>query len=228
MPVKGEIKSYDLPLPTEPPILDKALGDISELYIRKDGDDGWFVGRVLLYANDFIDPLIGNWHVNQFLDSDDDVLRLRDWSTSSLCVAQATNTKFPLLPSGYRVLGPVIGPVSHNSAVILYRVDREGTYRFHAVDSTNGATVFDQTILLEPTNPFTLAGLESNRRYDFNLKFVRAGHEYEVPGAAGSVTTYTNDGERRNPFTFAFGSCANPNEGIMDGNSQIGKYTWIR
>ena len=142
----------------------------------------------------------------------------RDWSTSSLCVAQATNTKFPLLPSGYRVLGPVIGPVSHNSAVILYRVDREGTYRFHAVDSTNGATVFDQTILLEPTNPFTLAGLESNRRYDFNLKFVRAGHEYKVPGAAGSVTTYTNDGERRNPFTFAFGSCANPNEQEAQGS----------
>lgn len=52
---------------------------------------------------------------------------LRDWSTESLCVAPATGAQDPLPRSGYRILGPVVGQVSDNSAIVLYRVDREDT-----------------------------------------------------------------------------------------------------
>ena len=115
LPSSGETRSYDLLIPPE---LDLTLKDIAELYVRKEDDDGWFVGSILLYANGISTPLIGNRHVNQFLDNDTNVLRLKDWSTKSMCVAQATRAKFPLLPSGYRILGPVIGPVSDRSAKV--------------------------------------------------------------------------------------------------------------
>jgi PhoD-like phosphatase len=221
IPSPGETEwSYTLPVPEN---LDLKLDDIAELYLRKDGDDGWFVGSVLLFANDIPIPLIGNRHVNQFIDSDDDVLRLNDWSTSSFCVAQWTKPKSPLLPSGYRLLGPVIGPISDHTAVVLYRVDREGTYHFQAVDHSNGAIVYDQIMPLEPFGIFKLVGLQRNRRYDFDLKFVRSNHEDTVPGAAGSLTTYTRDGDRRDMFTFAFGSCVNP-----EWQESQGSWTAIR
>jgi hypothetical protein len=222
LPNPGNTKSYDLPVPTE---LDLTLGDVSELYIRKDGDDGWLVGSVLLFANEeagITVPLIGNRHVNQFLDSDNDVLRLRDWSTSSLCVAQASNPKFPLVPSGYRILGPVIGPVSNNSAIVIYRVEREGIYKFTLVDAVTHATVHNESILLDPTHVFKVVGLQARRTYNFDLKFVRAGQSHDVPDAAGTLTTYPSETSGE-PFTFAFGSCAN-----SDQQEAQGAWTSIR
>ena len=41
LPKPGETKKFELPLP---PGLNRTIGEISEFFIRKDGDDGWFVG----------------------------------------------------------------------------------------------------------------------------------------------------------------------------------------
>ena len=195
--------------------VNRTLGDIAEVYLRKDGNDGWFMGSVILYANG--KPLLGNSKANQFLDNDDKVLQLRDWSTSSFCVAQTSGGNQPLIPSGYRVLGPVIGQVSDTSANVLYRVDREGNYRFRATDAISGITVYDQILKLNPTRRFELYRLQPNRRYNFTLRFVRGGVESSVPGADGSLSTYPPEGSRGR-FTFAFGSCANPGWQVAQGS----------
>lgn len=214
LPGRGDAKTFELPVP---PGLGRTLDEIAELFLRKPGDDGWFLGSALLFANGNHDlPLLGNRHANQFLDYDDDVLLLREWSTKSFCVAQATNAKHPLAQSGYRVLGPVLGQVSDTSAVVLYRVDREGKYRFTAVDAITGASVADVAVDMEPTGRFELTGLQPNRRYEFDLRFVRAGVESAVPSAAGSLETYPPS-ESPGLFSFAFGSCANPNEQVAQG-----------
>jgi hypothetical protein len=212
-PDGGEIKRWVLPVP---PGLDRTLASISEVFLRKDGDDGWVLGSALLFANHHVLPLLGNRHVDQFLDNDDDVLLLREWSTRSICVAQATDAKHPLTRSGYRVLGPVLGQVSDTSAVVLYRVDREGRYRFRAIDAATNAPVADVTAELEPTGRFQLTGLQPDRRYEFDLNFVRGGVESPVPNAAGSLRAYPADGSLGR-FCFAFGSCANPNEQAAQG-----------
>ncbi len=197
--------------------ISRTLGAIAEIFIRKDGGDGWFMGSLLLFANGHALPLLGNRHANQFLDNDDDVLHLRDWSNKSFCVAPAADAEHPLPRSGYRILGPVIGQVSDTSAVVLYRVDQEGRYRFRAIDTATNATVLDVTRMLEPTARFVLAGLQPNRQYDFNLSFLRAGVESPVPGSTGSVRTYPPDGSPGR-FSFAFGSCANPDKQVAQGS----------
>lgn len=213
LPPRGEGKRYALPFPDE---IDRKLGDVAELLIRKNGDDGWLVGSVLLFANELAEPLIGSAHANQFLDNDDAVLQLREWSTRSICVAQATHPRHPLLPSGYRVLGPVIGQVTSDSAVVLYHVDREGTYRFRAVDTVSGALVADITAELAPNGRFELAGLTPNREFAFDLELEHAGVFTPVPDAAGRLRTYPLE-NARGRLSFAFGSCANPREAVAQG-----------
>jgi alkaline phosphatase D len=225
LPGPGQKKRYKLSFkdnfPNDRP-LDRTLGEIAEVFIRKAGDDAWFVGSVLLFANtddpDMPDmPLLGNSKANQFLDNNDHVLQLRDWSTSSFCVAQSTYAKHPLARSGYRILGPVIGLVSDTSAVVLYRVDREGNYRFRAIDTVTHTLVYDETRPLDPTGRFELNSLRPNRLYDFNLSFVRGGDEFPVPDAAGSLRTFPPEGSLGR-FTFAFGSCVNPGFQLAQGS----------
>src|SRR4051812_26557545 len=48
LPAPGEAKKFVLPLPAG---LSRTVGEIAELFLRKDGDDGWFVGSALLFAN---------------------------------------------------------------------------------------------------------------------------------------------------------------------------------
>ena len=69
LPHRGKTKRFPLPVP---PALKRKLIDIVEVFLRKDGNDGWFVGSVLLFANGHSMPLIGNSTVNQFLDNDND------------------------------------------------------------------------------------------------------------------------------------------------------------
>jgi hypothetical protein len=210
----GGLAKFVLPVP---PGLGRTLESIAEVFLRKDGDDGWFMGSALLYANGHELPLLGNRHANQFLDNDDDVLLLREWSTRSFCVAPAAGAINPLPRSGYRILGPVLGQISDTSAGVLYRVDREGSYRFRAVDTITSAPVADVTVLLEPTRRFHLTGLQPDRRYKFDLSFVRAGVETTVPDAVGSLRTYPADGTPGR-FSFAFGSCANPDKQVAQGS----------
>ena len=214
LPPRGKTKRFALPVP---PALNRKLIDISEVFLRKDGTDGWFVGSILLFANGHSMPLIGNSNANQFLDNDNAVLMLRDWSTGSFCVAPASNAKDPLPRSGYRVLGPVVGQVSDTSAVILYRVDRVGYYRFRAFDTITNLKVHDETQKLEPTYRFNLTGLLPNRRYEFNLSFLRAGFETPVPDGSGSILTYPPEGSH-GQFTFAFGSCVKSKKQTAQGS----------
>ena len=214
LPHRGKTKRFALPVP---PALNRKLIDISEVFLRKDGTDGWFVGSILLFANGHSMPLIGNSNANQFLDNDNAVLMLRDWSTGSFCVAPASNAKDPLPRSGYRVLGPVVGQVSDTSAVILYRVDRVGYYRFRAFDTITNLKVHDETQKLEPTYRFNLTGLLPNRRYEFNLSFLRAGFETPVPDGSGSILTYPPEGSH-GQFTFAFGSCVKSKKQTAQGS----------
>jgi hypothetical protein len=213
LPQEGESRTFPLPIPAH---VSRTLGEVAEVFVRKSGADGWFVGSVLLFANGHAEPLIGNRHCNQFLDSNDDVLLLREWSTASFCVAPAVEPKHPLPSSGYRVLGPVLGQVSSSSAVVLYRVDREGRYRFRVSDAESGTVVSAQEATLEPTGRFTITGLQPDHRYAFDLRLVRAGVELPVPGAAGHLQTYPAEGSR-GVFCIAFGSCANPDEQAAQG-----------
>jgi alkaline phosphatase D len=214
LPRRGKTKRFPLPVP---PTLGRKLFDIAEVFVRKDGSNGWFVGSILLFANGHSIPLIGNSNVNQFLDNDSAVLRLRDWSTGSFCVAPATNAQDPLPRSGYRFLGPVVGQVSDTSAVVLYRVDREGYYRFRAFDTITNLKVYDETQKIEPTYRFNLTGLLPNRRYEFNLSFLRGGLETPVPDGSGSILTYPPEGSYGR-FTFAFGSCIKSRKQTAQGS----------
>ena len=214
LPRRGKTKRFLLPVPAA---LGRNLIDIAEVFVRKDGTDGWFVGSILLFANGHSIPLIGNSNVNQFLDNDNAVLLLRDWSTGSFCVAPATSAQDPLPRSGYRFLGPVLGQVSDTSAVVFYRVDREGYYRFRAFDTITNLQVHDETQKIEPTYRFNLVGLLPNRRYEFNLSFLRGGFETPVPDGSGSLLTYPPEGSH-GPFTFAFGSCVKSKKQTAQGS----------
>jgi hypothetical protein len=223
LPGLGKTRRYKLPFKEAFPgdRLDRKLGEIAEVFIRKAGDNGWFVGSVLLFANtdapDFLTlPLLGNSKVNQFLDDDQEVQFLRDWSTESFSVAPKTEANHPLPRSGYRVLGPVIGQVSANSAVILYRVDREGDYKFTVTDANSNSVIVTQTLTLAPTGRFEVNGLQANHQYKFDLSYVRAGVEHKVPNAAGSLLTYPPE-DSAGRFTFAFGSCANSDDQVAQG-----------
>ena len=214
LPHRGKTKRFPLPVP---PALNRKLIDIAEVFVRKDGNDGWFVGSILLFANGHSIPLIGNSNVNQFLDNDNAVLMLRDWSTGSFCVAPASRAKDPLPRSGYRILGPVVGQVSDTSAVIIYRMDRAGYYRFRAFDTITNLQVHDEIQKIEPTHRFNLTGLLPNRRYDFNLSFLRGGFESPVPDGSGSILTYPPEGSN-GQFTFAFGSCVKSKKQTAQGS----------
>ncbi|WP_148685350.1 alkaline phosphatase D family protein [Candidatus Nitrosocosmicus hydrocola] len=214
LPHRGKTKRFTLPVP---PSLNRKLIDIAEVFIRKDGSDGWLAGSILLFANGHSIPLIGNSNVNQFLDNDNAVLMLRDWSTGSFCVAPATSARDPLPRSGYRVLGPVVGQVSDTSAVIIYRLDRAGYYRFRAFDTITNLQVHDETQKIEPTYRFNLTGLLPNRRYEFNLSYLRGGLEYLVPDGSGAFFTYPPEGSH-GQFTFAFGSCVKSKKQIAQGS----------
>ncbi|HKU83305.1 MAG TPA: alkaline phosphatase D family protein [Candidatus Nitrosocosmicus sp.] len=214
LPRPGKTKRFPLPVP---PALGRKLIDIAEVFIRKDGTNGWFVGSILLFANGHPIPLIGNSNANQFLDNDNAVLLLRDWSSESFCVAPATSAQDPLPRSGYRFMGPVIGQVSDTSAIVLYRVDREGSYRFQAFDTFTNLQVHDETQKIEPTYRFHLTGLLPNRRYEFNLSFLRGGYESRVPGGSGSLLTYPAEGSH-GQFTFAFGSCVKSKKQTAQGS----------
>ena len=214
LPHRGKTKRFPLPVP---PALNRKLIDIAEVFVRKDGNDGWFVGSILLFANGHSIPLIGNSNVNQFLDNDNAVLMLRDWSTGSFCVAPASRAKDPLPLSGYRILGPVVGQVSDTSAVIIYRMDREGYYRFRAIDTVTNLQVHDEIQKIEPTHRFNLTGLLPNRRYEFNLSFLRGGFESSVPDGFGSILTYPPEGSN-GQFTFAFGSCVKSKKQTAQGS----------
>jgi alkaline phosphatase D len=111
----------------------------------------------------------------------------------------------------------VIGQVSDTSAVILYRLDRAGYYRFQAFDSITKLQIHDEIQKIEPTYRFILTGLLPNRRYEFKLSFLRGSFESPVPDGSGSILTYPPEGSK-GQFTFAFGSCVKSKKQIAQGS----------
>jgi len=207
---------YELPVPAG---LDKTIGDIAEIYLRKAGTNGWLLGSALLFANGISLPAIGNSQVNQFLDSNQEhTLNIADWSTRSLCSSFPTPADSPLLCPGYQICGPVLGHISDTGANVLYRVDREGNYQLKVIDVSSGLLVFDQTATMSPTAKFEIRCLQANRHYTFRFFHILNGNDIEIMDGSGGFRTFPADGTRVK-FSFAFGSC-------VHNEFDVNQYSW--
>jgi hypothetical protein len=202
--LKNSTHEFELPIP---PGLVKRVSEIAEFYIRKSGSNGWLLGSALLFPNGSSKALLGNSHVNQFLDDAAHALFIRDWSTRSLCESSSVSAKYPLLSPQYRIAGPVLGHISDRTARILYRVDREGQYRLTVSNVEGGAVVSTHVRTLAPTASFDVHGLAPDTHYRFTLHHVYLGQDLPVPDGDGHLRTFPREdsGVR---FSFAFGSCA--------------------
>jgi alkaline phosphatase D len=203
---RGKTDNYVLPVP---PGLDKKIGDISEIYVRKAGEDAWFLGSALLFANSLNLPVIGNSQINQYIDKSKNLLYFSDWSSRSLGVPNKTPARLPMLGAYHRIAGPVLGHVSATSANVQYRVEREGRYRLVAtqVGSVPPQVAFDQTAQLSPTACFRITGLTPNTHYSFQLSLVVGSNEVRIPEADGDFRTFPPE-DTGVHFTFSFGSCS--------------------
>jgi len=200
----GKTDAYDLPIPEG---LEKKIADIDEFYIRKSGTHGWLLGSALLFSNGIDTPVIGNSQINQFLDNTKEVLFLRDWSTRSLCGSSDIPAKYPLLCPQYRIAGPVLGQLSDTSAILLYRVDREGIYRLRVLEVASGQLVFDEVQTLSPTTRFHVTQLQPNTHYAFSFFHVYLGQDFPQSDGDGEFRTFPAEGSGVK-FSFAFGSCS--------------------
>jgi len=206
--------SYLLPLPHS--LIDKYPTDISEVYIRKSGSDGWLLGAARLYTNGEVTPLIANRAINQLLDNSKAVFKIRDWSSRSILKPDdTTSASLPMDQDKVkcRILGPVLGHITDSSAKILYRVEREGSYmlRIYLYGSN---TIFNQiTASLHPTGSFEITGLQANTAYSFKFFHILNNAEISMPEGDGSFRTFplSNRGVK---FSFGIGSCARNSDDI--------------
>ena len=169
--------------------LNKRIGEIPELLIRKDGDDAWFFGSALLFANDFTLPVIGNSRINQFLDTARISFFFSDWSSHSLSIPIRPPRGFPSLGLHYRIAGPVLGQLSATTANVQSRVEREGRYRLVATE-VGGQVVFDDSRVLSPTAIFRMTELNPNTHYAFRLSFLQGSQETPLPDGDGEFRTF--------------------------------------
>lgn len=201
---RGQTDFYPLPIPDG---FQKRIVEIDELYIRKSGSDGWLLGSALLFANDVELPVIGNSQINQFLDNDDAVLNIRDWSTRSICAPSSTDANAPLVCAPYRIGGPVLGQISENSANVLYRVDREGDYKLRVFEAASGQVVFEQVNTLSPTTTFHIPSLQANTHYTFSFFYINSDQDIPLPEGDGEFRTFPPESIGVK-FSLAFGSCS--------------------
>ena len=201
---RGITDSYDLLISDG---LEKTIGDIDELYIRKSGSDGWLLGSAPLFANDIDLPVIGNSEINQFLDNSKAVLFIRDWSTKSLCGSSGIPAEYPLLCPNYQISGPILGQFSDTSANVLFRVEREGEYRLRVREATSGQVVFDRVQTLSPTTRYQVNRLTPNTHYKFDFFHVYRDQDLPVPDGGGEFRTFPAEGSGVK-VGFAFGSCS--------------------
>jgi len=207
---RGATDTYHLPIPEG---LDRKIAEIDEFYIRKSGSNGWLLGSALLFANLFELPVIGNSQINQFLDDDEEVLFLRDWSTRSLCSSSDVPAKYPLLCPQYRIAGPVLGQVSDTSANVLYRVDQEGKYRLTILEAASNQVVFDEVQTLSPTATFCVTRLQPNTHYKISFFHVYNNQGILVPDGGGEFRTFPAEDSGVN-FSFAFASCSSNQKNV--------------
>lgn len=202
--------AYLLPLPAAP--LERSAADIAEVYVRKSGTDGWLLKSARLFADGGATPVIGNGQVNQFLDNSGAALGHDDWSSRSIGTPSTTaaDTPWPTTPGAagapvYQIAGPVLGHISDSSARIVYRVEREGTYKVKLYSSSN-ALLGEQSAALAPTGTFTWTGLSANTHYRFRFYRVQGGGELYLPEGDGELRTAPAEGAGVK-LTVGIGSC---------------------
>ena len=167
--------------------------DIEWIKLQKDGGDGWLLKGAVLYANgDYSHPVICNNNINQFVDNKP-AGHGHDWWSSN------------------RIIGPVLGYISANTANIQYRVEREGVYYLQVYDSANNSLVGGpiSKSLDSSTGTacvFNVAGLAAGKQYSFKLNFGKAPSATEFISQGNFITAPAEGSGVK--FSFAFGSCS--------------------
>jgi hypothetical protein len=190
---RGARRRYRLPLPADlsPTV---TPDDIERITIRKDGDNGWALGGVTLFANGV--DVFRNASINQFLDSDTAVLGQRTWTSD-------------------RVAGPVLGGLGQDFARIQVRLEQPGTVEAHLTPPSGPTLV--RSALAAPTAVIELDGLAPDTTYAYEL--FRAG--VPIPNTDGQLRTFPPENQG-SAFSFAFGSCVrNKYDAVQDGWEQL-------
>lgn len=174
----GSKRKYALPLPAD---LASAASpdDIERITLRKDGDDGWALGGVTLFANGV--EIFRNPSVDQFLDSSPAVLGQRTWVSD-------------------RVVGPVLGALGADFARIQVRLERPGLVEARLTPPSGAPLVASATAA--PTAVIEIDRLTPNTTYGYRL--FRDGAP--IPNTDGQLRTLPPE-DQGSAFSFAFGSC---------------------
>lgn len=198
---RGKTYSYLVPI-WEDANFTKTPTEIDEIKIRKLVlsplyVDGWFLKGAVIYANGNPTEVLGNNNINQFLDNDQEVLNIADWSS------KGTRT---IAGAAHTIVSPVLGYISDTTASVQYRVDREGTYRLKVFNHNSGTLVQTIDKQLLPTGIFTINTLTPNTQYD--IRFFIILNSTEIPLTSGDTSFRTSPPEGQGVrFSFGFGSC---------------------
>lgn len=174
----GSRRKYTLPLPPE---LAPAVtpDDIERITLRKDGDNGWALGGVTLFANGV--EVFRNSAIDQFLDSSPAVLGQRAWVSD-------------------RVVGPVLGALGADFARIQIRLERPGLVEAHLTPPSGPTLVASASAA--STAVIQVDRLTPNTTYGYQL--FRDGAS--IPNTDGQLRTLPPE-DQGSAFSFAFGSC---------------------
>ena len=175
---RGARRRYALPLPAD---LSSTVtpDEIERITIRKEGDDGWALGGVALFADGV--EVFRNASIDQFLDSDAAVLGQQAWTSD-------------------RIVGPVLGALGPDFGRIQVRVEQPGTVEARLTPPT-GATMV-RSAMAAPTAVFDFDGLAPDTTYAYEL--YRAG--VPLPNTDGRLRTLPPENQGCE-LSFAFGSC---------------------
>ena len=189
----GSRRKYALPVPSDlAPTVTPA--EIERITVRKDGDDGWALGGVALFANGV--EVFRNPSVNQFLDSGAAMLGQRTWVSD-------------------RVVGPVLGAPGPDFARIQIRLERPGPVEARLTSPTGTTIVASATAA--PTAVIEVSGLAADTTYRYQL--FRDGAS--LPNTDGQLRTLPPENQG-SAFSFAFGSCVrNENDSVQLGWDQL-------
>lgn len=202
--------AYMLPLPSA--LIQKSAADVAEVYVRKSGTSGWLLKSARLLADGDVTPVIAAGQIHQFIDTSSAVLGHDDWSSRSIGTPSTTAADVPWPTatgsSGapvYQISGPVLGHVSDGSARIVYRVERDGTYKVKLFSSAD-VLLGEQSLTLAPTGTFQWTGLSANTHYRFRFYRVQGGADVHLPEGDGAFRTAPPEGTGVK-LTVGVGSC---------------------
>jgi hypothetical protein len=174
----GARRRYLLPLPAG--LAATVTSDeIERITLRKDGDDGWALGGVTLFADGV--EVFRNLSINQFLDGGTAVLGEHTWVSD-------------------RVVGPVLGGLGPDFARIQARIEQGGTVEARLTPPSGPSLVASASAA--PTAVIEIDGLTPDTTYAYRL--FRAG--VPIPDTDGRLRTFPPENQG-SAFSFAFGSC---------------------